>query len=336
MRSCRLAIVIALASILLVPALKPALAQSQGVIVTVNDFPITRFDIEQRIRLLQILGNNVSSSQDTRRKALRAMVDEVIQIDEAKRFKANPTEREVDQQIDRMAKDLKTDYKGLEGKLNKQGIAMTALRQYVTAQISFNRILVGKYKMNFKVEEADIDEKFNSIKREFEQRVSQVMKDPRMQPVQVYQLVQIELPVENPQDGMLLQARAVEASQFISRFKGCKSARAAASGIFNVKISKPLDAVANKMPPEIRKALDRAGPGKAVGPARGPNGIQIIAFCSKRTISPPKPKYEMPTRQQVANAVSNEKFATVSEKYMKDMRKRAFVDYKDPAYRLTD
>ena len=44
----------------------------------------------------------------------------------------------------------------------------------------------------------------------------------------------------------------------------------------------------------------------------------------------------MPTRQQVANAVSNEKFATVSEKYMKDMRKRAFVDYKDPAYRLTD
>ncbi len=336
MRVNSYATVIWLAALLWTGAVAPALPQSQGVIVTVNDFPITRFDVEQRIRLLQILGLKVQSSEDTRRKALRAMVDEVIQIDEAKRFKANPTDREIDAQIDRMAKDLKTDEKGLAAKLGKQGIAISALRQYVTAQISFNRILVGKYKVTFKVDEADVDAKFNSIKREFEQRVGQIMKDPRMRPVVVYQLMQIELPVENNQDPMLLQARAVEANQFMSRLKGCKNARAAASGIFNVKISKPLDAVATKMPPELKKALDSAGPGKAVGPARGPGGIQIIAFCSKRTITPPKPKFEMPTREQVATAASNEKFGAVQEKYMKEMRKRAFVEYKDPAYQLTD
>jgi peptidyl-prolyl cis-trans isomerase SurA len=332
----RLALLVAISIAAAFPVATPASAQDQGVIVTVNDFPVTRYDIDQRIRMLQILGNDLKPTPQTRRLVLRAMVDEVIQIAEAKRFKANPTEREINQQIERLAKNLKTDYRGLEAKLGKQGLTIAALRHYVTAQISFNRILIGKYKVSFKVSDADIDAKYDSIKRDLEARVAQFMKDPRMKPVLVYQLLQIDLPVENAQDTMLLQARAVEANQFISRFKGCKSARAAASGIFNVKFGKTIDADASKMPPQIRKALESAGPGKAVGPARGPNGIQIIAFCSKRTISPPKPKYQMPTRQQVANAASNEKFEIVSEKYMKDMRKRAFVDYKDPSYRLTD
>jgi peptidyl-prolyl cis-trans isomerase SurA len=321
-------------SLLLALPLGSARGADQGIVATVNDFPITKFDIEQRLRLLVILGSKAGEGQDARKRALRSMIDEVIQIDFAKKYKASASDRDIDAQLKRIAKGLNTDDAGLNAKLQKQGIEVKMLRQFVSAQIAMNRILVGKYQVDYKVNQADVDKKFAEIKQTVNQRMDTIMKDPRMKPVTVYNIIQIDLPVEQQDDAGLLQARAVEAGQFLSRFKGCNSVQSAASGIFNVKIGKPIDAVAAKIPPKFKEALDKAGPGRAIGPARGPKGIQVIAFCGKRTIAPPKPKFQMPTRDQVESAVSNEKFAAIEEKYMKIMRQNALVEYKDPTFTL--
>ena len=155
--------------------------------------------------------------------------------------------------------------------------------------------LGGKYQVKIKVEPAEVDRKYDEIKQDLEKKVSTIMNDPRMKAVQIYNILEIDLPVESADDAMLLQARAIEAVQLIKNFNGCNTAREAASGIFNVKIGKPIDAVAAKIPKSLKQALDKVGPGKAMGPARGPKGIQVIGFCGKRTIQPPKPKYELPT-----------------------------------------
>jgi peptidyl-prolyl cis-trans isomerase SurA len=309
---------------------KSARAAGQGVVATVNDIPITSFDIDQRLRLLEILGRK-QEGDNARRRALHMMIDEVIKIAEGTKYKVKPTDKEIDAQMGRVAKGLNTDAAGLQAKLQSQGIAIASLKQYVAAQISFARILGGKYQFKAKVEPAEVDKKFEEVKRDLEQKVSAFMNDPRMKAVQVYTILEIDLPVEGD-DSMLLQARAVEAAQLIKNFKGCSTAREAASGIFNVKIRKPVDAVAAKIPKPMKQALDKVGPGKAMGPARGPKGIQIIGFCGKRTIQPPKPKYELPTRQQVEAAVSNEKYGAAEEKYMNIMRKTALIEYKDPTY----
>jgi peptidyl-prolyl cis-trans isomerase SurA len=308
----------------------PARAADQGIVATVNDIPITSFDIDQRLRLLEILGRK-QEGDDARSKALHMMIDEVIKIAEGVKYKVNATDKEIDAQMGRVAKGLNTDAAGLRAKLQSQGIALASLKQYVAAQISFARILGGKYQFKAKVEPAEVDKKAAEIKQELEKKVSTIMNDPRMKAVQVYTILEIDLPVEG-EDSMLLQARAVEAVQLIKNFKGCSTAREAASGIFNVKIRKPIDALASKIPKPMKQALDKVGPGKAMGPARGPKGIQVIGFCGKRTVQPPKPKYELPTRQQVEAAVSNEKYSAAEEKYMKVMRKTALIEYKDPAY----
>ena len=307
-----------------------ARAADQGIVATVNDIPITSFDIDQRLRLLEILGQK-QEANDARKKALNMMIDEVIKIAEGVKYKISATDKEIDAQMGRVTKGLQTDAAGLRAKLQSQGIAIASLKQYVAAQISFARILSGKYHVKIKVEPAEVDRKSAEIKQDLEQKVSTIMKDPRMKSVQVYTILEIDLPVEG-EDSMLLQARAVEAVQLIKNFKGCGTARAAASGIFNVKIGKQIDALSAKIPKSMKQALDKVGPGKAMGPARGPKGIQVIGFCGKRTIQPPKPKYELPTRQQVEAAVSNEKYDAAEEKYMKIMRKGALIEYKDPAY----
>ena len=311
----------------------PAQAAGEGIIATVNDIPITSFDIDQRLRLMEILGRKQEGSE-ARKTALHAMIDEVIKIAEASKYKVNATDKEIEAQLGRIAKGLNTDPDGLRAKLQSQGIAVASLKQYVAAQISFARILGGKYQVKIKVEPAEVDKKYAEIKQSLEQRVSAVMNDPRMKGVQIYNIIEIDLPVETPDDPMLLQARAIEASQLIKNFNGCGTARAAASGIFNVRIGKPIDAVAAKIPKPLKDALDKVGPGKAMGPARGPKGIQVIGFCGKRNFQPPKPKYELPTREQVETAVSNEKYDAVESKYMKIIRKTALIEYKDPAYAL--
>ena len=306
-------------------------AGDQGIVATVNDFPITSFDIDQRIRLLEILGTKRDTA-DLRKKALQAMIDEVIKIAEAKKYKVDATDKQIEERLGSIAKGLNTDGAGLRAKLESQGIAINSLKQYVAAQIAFARILGGKYQVKIKVEPAEVDKKYAEIKQGLEQKVSTIMNDPRMKAVQVYTILEIDLPVESADDAMLLQARAIEASQLMKNFNGCNTAREAASGIFNVKIGKPIDAVAAKIPKQLKQALDKVGPGKAMGPARGPKGIQVIGFCGKRTVQPAKPKYELPTREQVETAVSNEKYDAVENKYMKIMRKTALIEYKDPAY----
>ncbi len=311
----------------------PARAEDQGIVATVNDVPVTTLDIDQYLRLMEILGRK-QEGVGARKQALHDMMDQIIKIKEAKKYKVDATDAEIDAQIGRMAKGLKTDTAGAEAMLQSKGISLSLLKQMVAAQIAFSRILAGKYqvKMGGPPEPAEVDKKYAEIKQELEQKVSTIMNDPRMKAVEIYSILEIDFPVESGENPMLLQARAVEASQYMQKFNGCANARAAASGIFNVKIGKKIEAVAAKIPKPMRQALDRAGVGKAMGPARGPKGIQVIGFCGKSTIKPPAPKYTLPTREQVEAAVSNEKYAAVEEKYMAILRKSALIEYKDPTY----
>ena len=326
---------ICLALMLLAPVAQAnAQSDNQGVIATVNDRPITSFDITQRLKLKSILGQDTSGGT-ARKAALNALIDDVIKIAEAKKFQVEATDVQIDNQLDRMAQGLKTDAAGLKNKLEKQGIAVGALRQFISAQIGFGRILSGKYQINTEVKADEIDRKLAEIQQKAGTRIKEIMSDPRMKPVTVYSIQQINLPLDAGGGAMgpeLMQARAVEAAQLMKRYTGCKAARAAADGIFNVKIGKTIEADGAKLPQKLKAALDKMGPGKALGPVRGKDGIQVIGFCGVRKLAPPKPKFEMPARQQVEIMLGNEKYAAAEEKVMKDLRLTAYIEYKDPSY----
>lgn len=310
-----------------------AWAEDQQVIATVNDKPITSFDVDQRLKLMKIIGT--AAADRGRKYAANALIDDVVKINEAKKYKADASDKEIDAQLDRMAKALSTDMKGLQGKLSAQGVAMSALRQFIAGQIAFSRILRGKYKVEpVKADPADVDRKLSQIKREMDGKVAKIMADPRMRPITVYMLNEVNFPVEGgaKADPMLINARGVEAQQYMRRVKGCGNLKGAASGIFNVQVGRKMEADGAKLPKPMKSAIDRAGVGRAIGPMRSPSGIQVLVFCGTRKISPPKPKYELPSRAQVESAVTGEKFAAVEQKYMALLRKNALIEYKDQSY----
>lgn len=295
----------------------PALADQQSVIVTVNDQPITSFDVDQRLRLWQILGN--PNKGQSRKQALQALIDDLIKIAAAKKNNVEAKEDLVNAHLERMAKGMQTDLKGLAAKLKKQGVSINSLRQYATAQISFNRLLVSLYKVDVTVDPAEVDKALEKF-----------ANDPRLKPVTVYQIMEVLLPVEKSDPSMqqqLLYARAVEAEQIKQRFSGCGNARAATEGVYNAVVKKPMEVDAAKLPPDLRKALDKAGPGRLIGPSLQGAGVQLIALCGRQNIAPQKPN-----RQAVESMLENKKFDGYEQRYIKDLRRTAFIDYKDPSY----
>jgi len=311
-----------LALIVSIPlALAPATgfcADDQAVVVTVNDLPITNFDIDQRIQLWNAIGHD-SKRGDPRKEALQSLVDDTIKRAEAKKWKAEASSDVVDAQIARMAKASGTDTAGLAAKLKGKGVSMAALKNLVAAQLSFNRLLDALYKVKVEVDPAEVDKKYQ-----------EVAADPRLKPVPIYEIVEVTLPVDKTDDSMaqqLLMARAADAAQFARQFRGCGSLRQAASGIYNVKIGGLMKADGRKLPPTLKAALDKAGTGKIIGPGRSPQGVQLIAFCGKSTVAPPSP-----SREQVQMMLMNKKYDVYEERYMRELRRSAFIDYKDPKF----
>jgi peptidyl-prolyl cis-trans isomerase SurA len=292
---------------------------SQRLVVVVNDYPITDFDIQQRMRLNRALGATGSSEAQQRKAALQDLIDDVIKQVEAKRNKIEPTDQQIGEAIERMARNIGTTTQGLAETLKSNGVAINTLRQYVSASLAFNHIATAKYNVKVEVDSAEVDRKMASMQ-----------SDPRFKPVSVYQLQEISLPVEEMGEAMaaqLFQARAIEANQFMQRFQGCNNTRAAASGIFNVQITDTVQVPADQLPKEMKQALDQVGPGKLIGPMRAPQGVQIIAFCGKTVVEPPKP-----TRDVVEGILRSEKHDMASQRILRDLRRTAYIDYKDPSY----
>jgi peptidyl-prolyl cis-trans isomerase SurA len=306
----------------------PVSAQVAQVIATVNDTPVTSYDIDQRIRLLGILGQKGGFD---RRKIGNDLINDVVKISEAKRYKIDPTEKDIDQALSGMAKGLKTDLQGLQDKFAKQGLSLISYRQYVSAQMSMSRLLSAKYKEKVQLDPGEADRKLAEIKADINSKINKLMADPRNQPILVYSIVVIDFPVDG-NDPQLRQSRAIEAAQYIQQFKSCSSARAAAAGIFNVRVGKAIEADARRLPKQLKVEFDKRGIGKAVGPIPAKTGIQVIAYCGNRTIARKRPDAPLPTKDVIERVALNEKYDKVERKYVMLMRKNAVIEYKDQSY----
>ncbi len=304
------------ALLLLLPLPATGPAHAAKVLALVNDMPVTDFDVSQRLKLNAIIGGPRS-----RKGAFRSLVNAAVLETEARKAGIAVPEQVVDKTIADMAKNM-GGMARLKALLRKRGVRMGALRTYVRSTILFRSFArkMGR-KLSVKVDE-----------KEVERRYRKIINDPRLKPVTIYTLRQVDLPVENvapAMRGQLLYARAVEARQIMQRYRGCSTLRKATSGIFNVKISRPVQADPKRLPKPLRKAISLAGTKRLIGPIRTRRGIQLIAYCGRRTITPPRPK-----REQVAQMVKAEAFNRQVEKVMRELRKKAYIEYKDSKLRL--
>jgi len=284
---------------------------SQRVLVVVNDQPITGYDISQRMRLNEILGRRKNSRKDV----MEELINDIIQISEADKNKVDINDQRIDGAIAGMASSTGSNPVRLKAQLKSRGVSEASLKRQVKASLALRWLMQKQGAKVGKVTEAEVD-----------RRLKQINADVRRQGVTVFLIQQINLPVEQTSSAMapqLLQARAIEAQQISQRYRGCSSLRKASSGIYNVQITRPIQADSRRLPTQMRTSLRQAGTKKLIGPLRTRSGIQLIAFCGTKRIEPKKA-----TRQDAKNVVENEKFGQAADNILRNLRRNAFIDYK--------
>jgi len=151
-------------------ALSPKTAYSQSVqriAAIVNDELITAYDLESRIRLV-MFSTRLSDTPDTRRRiksqVLRTMVDERLQLQEAKRRNISVSKRDLRRAKQTIEKQNKMPKGELERVLAQNRIPLAAMNTQLRTGIAWSKLIGRRLRPRITIGDDEIDEALENIK----------------------------------------------------------------------------------------------------------------------------------------------------------------------------
>lgn len=264
-----------------VPAMLPistAQAQvSEGIAAVVNEDVITTWDVRQRAALLLASSELEASRENQQRaqqQALRDLIEETIQLQEARHYEVEVTDEQINEEIDSIAQQAGTTRPILEQQLLGAGIRPETLREQIHAEIAWRRVMNGLYGSRIRIADAEVD-------------ATQARIAANAQRSQ-YLVSEIFLPAETPDE--VSEARA-NAQQLLTEMQ-----RGAPFPLVARQFSAAASAVtggdlgwisAGELAPELQSVLDILQPGQVSTPIMTPRGIYVLALRERREGAPP-------------------------------------------------
>lgn len=268
---------LALACALLLSA-GPAGAQdaSTRIAAVVNDEVITSQDVDDRINLVLATGGVPNTPEIRRRltpQVVRGMVDERLQLQEAKRLNVTAGDKDVDQALETIAKRNNLDLAGLERALAERGVADRILRDQIRAQIAWGRVVGRELRPKVAVTRSQVQ---LALKNQGQGGETELL------------LSEILLPVDkaDQQAQVLAQARDIAATLksgadfgALARQVSVAASAAAGGDLGWVRVSTIL--------PDYRDRLLSLGAGQVSEPLASPVGVSIFEVRAKRVPGQP-------------------------------------------------
>ncbi|WAC48680.1 peptidylprolyl isomerase [Asticcacaulis sp. SL142] len=140
------------------PAQRPSLRE--GIIAVVNDELISSYDLRQRMLLLivtsgvQVTEQNYEAFQQ---QALRSLIDERLELQEAKRWDLKVEDAEITDEITRMAAQSNLSYDQLVAELQRAGVDPETLRNQIRAETGWQRLVGGRFNSKARVGKDQVD-----------------------------------------------------------------------------------------------------------------------------------------------------------------------------------
>jgi peptidyl-prolyl cis-trans isomerase SurA len=279
------------------------------VLVIVNGDPITAYDVEQRMKLVQISGQK---SPD-RQAAIQELIDEKLKIQLLKRFMIEGIEGDVENAYANMARRMRTTPSGFTEQLSKSGITPATLKHRIRAEIIWNQIVRGRFQSSLQISDKDILAKMETAKPDESKMVGY---DYTLRPIVFI------VPRGSPQ--AVIEARKKEAEALKARFDDCDQGIALARGMRDIAVRPPIAKSSTDLAPELRAILDKTEVGKLSTPEVTTQGIEVYALCSKKQSAADN----TPGRKEVRDELYSEQFKTLSARFLKELRTQAMIEYK--------
>src|SRR5256885_1455425 len=137
-----------------------SIAPEMTIAAVVNDEVISAFDLVSRIRMV-LISSNIADSPETRQRiagqVLRSLIDEKLQLQEAKRQSVTATDDEINKALEQIEKQNNMKGGGLNEFMKARGIDRGALVDQLTASIVWAKLVRRQAVQTASISDEEID-----------------------------------------------------------------------------------------------------------------------------------------------------------------------------------
>lgn len=260
-------------SALAIASAAPAQAQTvEGIAALVNDRPITTVDVRNRMRLI-IASTGIQPSPEAleriHQQALRSLIDESLQLQQAAEFELSIEQEEVDDALADIAARNGSTVDQVASELAQSGVDISTLRRQLEAEIAWQVMVNGRYGQRIRVSNQQIEHALERIAASASQQ----------------QYYMAEILIEIPSAAQEQEAYARARTIMGQLQQGAPFQTVAAQ--FSDAPSAPDGGevgwvLGGQLRPEVEAVMRQMAPGTLSNPIRVPGGVMIVAVIERR------------------------------------------------------
>lgn len=257
----------------------PAAAQETRIAAVVNDDIVSLNDLSNRMLLVMRSSGMEDTKQNRDRvssQVLRSLIDERLQMQEAKRLNVKVSDDDVEKALERIEQNNRMAKGALNEFLEKAGIPRAALVEQITAAMAWSKVVRNRLSQDVTISDEDITETLNRMKENADvpqNRVSEIFLavDNPTQDTEVKQLA--DRLIEQIRGGVRFDAIARQFSQ---------SPTAAVGGDLGWVTQ-------HELAPALGEAIQKMKPGEMSYPIRTGGGYYLVYLLDRRILGQPDP-----------------------------------------------
>lgn len=272
----------------------PAFAATK---VTVNGVPISDIEIVQRTKLLALEGGGGT------KKATDQLIDEQLQLQEAKRMNIVITDQQVDDAFTTVARNIKVSTDKLREILQQNGVSADTMRARLRAAIAWQQVSQMVVQSRVKLSDLELD-KAASAKLDQDSSYDYILKEV------------LFITTGNA------SARTGQANQYRAAFKGCDSAVQVSLNFTDAAVRDMGRRHATQLPDALAQELAKLNVGGITKPRVTEAGVSMLAICSKTAA-----RDTTFVKNKLRAEQGNEAMKVEAEKFKAELRQKAKIAY---------
>lgn len=174
----------------------------EGIAAIVNDEVISKFDVDQRVNLFLVTSGIERTPQNIdglRRQVLRTLIQEKLQLQEARDSEIEISRAEINAAMQDMASGTNRSLDEVEKFLKENNVHIRTMEDQIEAELAWNRFVRGRFGGQVSIGELEIDETL--------ERAEEAMNQDRVN------ISEILLLANNQLDGQRLMSEAAQIVQ---------------------------------------------------------------------------------------------------------------------------
>ncbi len=267
---------------------------------------ITNYDVEQRARLLTMLG---APKEGLRERALEEMIDDTLKRKAASRAGIEISPEQMSEALENFARANNVTQAQLDARLRKAGVHPATLERYIETQLMWTSLIRRDYGPRAQVSDLELEDEIRS---------------ERLDAKVTLELGEIAIPYGKDPEAVRaliedIAAQINAGADFAAMARKHSRSPTARRGGNMGKVP------AERLPPPLLAELNELEPGKVTRPLSVPNGVALLTVLSREE-TPIELTDE--DRERIRAQLLERRLALYADGRLQELRADAFIDRK--------